>query len=233
MKLSPKTVRTYRSRIFEKTGFASTSELMFHAIDGRLATNAEDARASVRLSRSAEGPPSADHKHEGLPSAVAGHLSAPQLTQPPYEHNLSDNTRRQFKMRIGLAAVFCVVFVSGTAAQFMGWDVTAANRDERSPLASVSGAATRGRTLFVTNCARCHGPEGKGNGSDSDHAADLTDDLRASLNTEGVLFYKIWNGHLIQLRTAVEDMPAFRDRLSRDQVWAIVEYLKALRTPRP
>ena len=43
MKLSPKTVRTYRSRIFEKTGFASTSELMFYAIDRRLVTNAEAA----------------------------------------------------------------------------------------------------------------------------------------------------------------------------------------------
>jgi two-component system, NarL family, invasion response regulator UvrY len=43
MKLSPKTVRTYRSRIFEKTGFASTSELMFYAINRGLVTNAEDA----------------------------------------------------------------------------------------------------------------------------------------------------------------------------------------------
>jgi DNA-binding NarL/FixJ family response regulator len=43
MKLSPKTVRTYRSRIFEKTGFASTSELMFYAIDRGLVTQAEDS----------------------------------------------------------------------------------------------------------------------------------------------------------------------------------------------
>lgn len=42
MKLSPKTVRTYRSRIFEKTGFTSTSELMFYAIDRGLVTNAEN-----------------------------------------------------------------------------------------------------------------------------------------------------------------------------------------------
>jgi DNA-binding NarL/FixJ family response regulator len=38
MKLSPKTVRTYRSRIFEKTGFTSTSELMFYAISRSLVT---------------------------------------------------------------------------------------------------------------------------------------------------------------------------------------------------
>ena len=47
MKLSPKTVRTYRSRIFEKTGFTSTSELMFYAINRELvATSKEIRRAS-------------------------------------------------------------------------------------------------------------------------------------------------------------------------------------------
>jgi DNA-binding NarL/FixJ family response regulator len=46
MKLSPKTVRTYRSRIFEKTGFTSTSELMFYAIDRRLVTNPEGGNGS-------------------------------------------------------------------------------------------------------------------------------------------------------------------------------------------
>lgn len=131
------------------------------------------------------------------------------------------------------AAAVVIVSINSSAAQYRGWDVTAANRDERSPLASVPGAAARGKTIFAANCTRCHGPEGKGNGPDSDHAADLTDELRVSLNTEGVLFYKVLNGHAIQLRTAVEDMPAFRDKLSRDEVWAVVEYLKILRTPRP
>jgi two-component system invasion response regulator UvrY len=45
MKLSPKTVRTYRSRIFEKTGFSSTSELMFYAIHRGLVTTGKEARS--------------------------------------------------------------------------------------------------------------------------------------------------------------------------------------------
>ena len=71
---------------------------------------------------------------------------------------------------------------------------------------------------------------GKGSGP-PDYAADLTDELRFELNTEGVLFYKIWNGHAIQLRTQVDDMPAFSDKLSKDEVWAVVEYVKSLRAP--
>jgi mono/diheme cytochrome c family protein len=103
-------------------------------------------------------------------------------------------------------------------------------RDEKSPVAGNTAAAAHGRAVFAGNCARCHGPDGKGNGPDSDSAADLTDDLRTEINTEGVLFYKVWNGHAVQLRVQIDDMPAFQGKLSKDDVWAVVEYLKVLRS---
>ena len=136
------------------------------------------------------------------------------------------------RARVGACiAILVIGSIVGTAAQYQGWLIPTGARDEKSPLASVVGAVARGKAIFNANCARCHGPEGKGNGPDSGHAADLTDDLRTELNPEGVLFYKVWNGHAVQLRTQVDDMPAFQDKLSRDEVWAVVEYLKVLRTP--
>lgn len=66
----------------------------------------------------------------------------------------------------------------------------------------------------------------------SDYAADLTDDLRTELNTEGVLFYKILNGRNKYGKGPTEDMPAFQGKLEKDQVWLLVEYLKVLRTSR-
>lgn len=43
--------------------------------------------------------------------------------------------------------------------------------------------------------------------------------------------YKVWNGHSVQLREQREDMPAFAGVLSKADVWAVVEFLKVLRTP--
>jgi mono/diheme cytochrome c family protein len=98
-------------------------------------------------------------------------------------------------------------------------------------MASVADAAARGKVLYASHCARCHGPEGKGDGPGSEYASDLTDDLRIELNTEGVLFYKIWNGRIKYGKGPTEDMPAFQDKLAKDDVWRLVEYLKVLRSP--
>jgi mono/diheme cytochrome c family protein len=131
------------------------------------------------------------------------------------------------------SVVLAVAAIVGAAAQYSGWLIPAGGKDEKSPMSSVADAAAKGKTLFLADCARCHGPEGKGNGPESDYAADLTDDLRTELNTEGVLFYKVWNGHSVQLRTEHFDMPAFAGKLSKEEVWTVVEYLKLLRKPRP
>ena len=130
--------------------------------------------------------------------------------------------------------VFAVVVGAsiGAAAQYPGWLIPPGGKDEKSPMSSVADVAAKGKTVFLSNCARCHGQDGKGKGPDAEYAADLTDDFRTELNTEGVLFYKVWNGHAIQLRTQVFDMPAFEGKLSKDEVWQVVEYLKVLRTPR-
>jgi mono/diheme cytochrome c family protein len=137
---------------------------------------------------------------------------------------------RQWPSGVLVAALF-VCLAAGPFAQYQGWLIPEGGKDEKSPLKPGVDVVKRGQALFLANCVRCHGPEGKGNGPDSDHAADLTDTFRDAINTEGVLFYKVWNGHAIQLRVQVDDMPAFKNKLTREEVWALVEYLKVLRTP--
>ena len=81
------------------------------------------------------------------------------------------------------------------------------------------------KILFANVCSQCHGMEGKGDGPDSNGAAaDLTDEFRTELNPEGVLYYKIWNGH-------PPAMPAFKSKFTKDETWTLVEYVKSLRKP--
>jgi copper resistance protein D len=136
---------------------------------------------------------------------------------------------------VASVAALLVASIVGLAAQYPGLLIPTGGRDEKSPIspAAVADAVKRGKAIYVANCAQCHGPDGKGTGQDANYATDLTDDFRTQLNTDGVLFYKVWNGHTIQLRTEVVDMPAFEGKLSKEEVWAVVEYLKVLRTPGP
>jgi len=133
--------------------------------------------------------------------------------------------KRGGQWRVGaVATVLCMGLAAGASAQYQGWTIPDTAKAEKSTAKSPADAAKKGKSLYASNCAKCHGPEGKGNGPDSDHAADLTDEFRADLNPDGVLFYKVWNGH-------TTDMPAFKSKFTKDETWALVEYLKMLRTP--
>ena len=110
-----------------------------------------------------------------------------------------------------------------------GWTIPPDADQEKSPIAVTPQTLVAGRALFQKNCQRCHGPKGIGDGPDADpdymDDMDLTNPKRAQRNSDGVVFYKAWNG-----RTKPK-MPAFKDELTKEQVWTIVAYVQTLRKP--
>lgn len=121
-----------------------------------------------------------------------------------------------------MAAVFVASFCVVASAQYAGWTIPEGGKDEKSPLKVNDNVLKKGKSLFTTNCQKCHGPLGKGDGPDSKDAADLTDEFRIELNPDGVLYYKIMNGH-------PPEMPAFKSKLTKDDAWTLVEFVKSLR----
>ncbi len=129
--------------------------------------------------------------------------------------------------RTAIGVAFALQLCIAVSAQYAGWTIPENAASEKSPLAPSADNITKGRSLFASNCQKCHGPLGKGDGPDSDArrpAADLTDEFRYDINPDGVVYHKIMNGR-------PPDMPAFKSTLSRNEAWAVVEYVKSLRKP--
>lgn len=136
-----------------------------------------------------------------------------------------------------LAALAIAAAVSAVAAgiaapaapaqQRGGWQLPPDAPDTVSPLKVDDKVLSTGKKIFSDKCQKCHGPKGLGDGPDADpeHAEDmnLTNPKRADRNPDGIVFYKVLNG-----RTRPK-MPAFKEELSREQIWAIVAYVQTLR----
>jgi mono/diheme cytochrome c family protein len=104
------------------------------------------------------------------------------------------------------------------------WTIPPEAQTAKTTLKPSPDVLKRARATFERRCVRCHGPEGLGNGVDArpdQPPANLTAS-KAAENPDGVLYYKIWNGQ-------PPKMPAFKTLLKRDEVWAVVEYVKSLR----
>lgn len=135
-----------------------------------------------------------------------------------------------FALRALLAPLLLVLLAtlsgSALAQGGDGWQIPQNAASEVNPIPQDDAALAKGKALYKSKCQRCHGVSGRGDGpeADPDHApSDLTDGSRAARNPDGVLFYKMWNGR------RKPKMPAFSTDLSREDVWALVHYVKALR----
>jgi len=135
---------------------------------------------------------------------------------------------RAAAMIISLVAGAAIVPSTVQTPAGEGWQIPDGASNEHNPVSIDAAALAKGLSLYKSKCQRCHGATGKGDGPDRDPShgpADLTDAQRASRNPDGVMFYKIWNG-----RTKPK-MPAMKTDTPRNDVWAIIHYVKTLRRP--
>jgi mono/diheme cytochrome c family protein len=94
------------------------------------------------------------------------------------------------------------------------------------PVAVDGKLLARGQDRFNIYCAPCHGALGDGNGITKQYGMSTTptylDDRRLKL-TEGEIFNVITNGS-----TQNKNMLPYADKLSPEDRWAVVAYVRAL-----
>ncbi len=90
-------------------------------------------------------------------------------------------------------------------------------------------AIAAGNALYEEYCAACHGAEGRGDGPQAtvlEHKpADFTDPHMAEEMTDAAFFWRISEG------IPDEDMPAWKDKLTEQQRWQLVQYLRTFAPP--
>ena len=109
---------------------------------------------------------------------------------------------------------------TGSLSDRQRWDVLAYVFTLSNPPAQVS----LGKTTYDAECTACHGPEGKGDGP---KAATLTDKVQ-DLTAPGFLTQKTASQLYQSITSGIKGMPAFADKLSDDQRWAVISYLRSL-----
>jgi mono/diheme cytochrome c family protein len=110
---------------------------------------------------------------------------------------------------------------------FMHQGIPAIYRGARNPLSPDTNTISEGHTLYQEKCASCHGETGMGDG-----------EAASSLNPSPALL-----AYMIQMPMAVDEymfwsvsdggeafgtaMPAFKDTLTKDEIWKIITYMRA------
>jgi mono/diheme cytochrome c family protein len=94
-----------------------------------------------------------------------------------------------------------------------------------NPVAADETSIARGKQLFATHCAMCHGAEGKGNGMIAaflvqKKPADLTSEAIQS-KKDGAIFLTVSNGFGL--------MPALNENFTVRERWDLVNFVRTLK----
>lgn len=103
------------------------------------------------------------------------------------------------------------------------WEVPAEFKNAKNPVTADKSSVNTGKMLYMKNCASCHGKMGKGDGPKARNLEDFPGDFTMAeyqKQTDGEIHYKTLKGR--------EDMPSYEGKISDEDVWNIVNYIRSL-----
>ncbi len=134
----------------------------------------------------------------------------------------------RFTLRARTAVVMAIAFAlsAALATPVLAEDEWTAPADAigvANPTSPDAGTISAGQVVYEKRCTGCHGTKGNGDGPDAVdlgiHPAKFSD-MRAGAETDGALFWKIQTGR--------KPMPKYGSKLTADQIWQVIRYLRTL-----
>jgi mono/diheme cytochrome c family protein len=110
------------------------------------------------------------------------------------------------------------------AAQPKPWVAPANFKSMKNPIATSDASVKAGQTLYAKTCAACHGKTGLGDGPKSKSLKTTTTNFtKADFQnlSDGEIFYKT--------KTGRGDMPKYEGKLSDNDIWNLVNYMRTLK----
>jgi len=109
---------------------------------------------------------------------------------------------------------------------FMNGSIPARYQGLKNPLGNADIAGEKGQALYTTNCAKCHGDEGFGEGKAgfdlNPSPALLAFIVQTPIAVDSYLMWSIAEGG----DKLNSEMPAFKTKLSETEIWQIVSYIR-------
>lgn len=127
-----------------------------------------------------------------------------------------------------LSALFVLAYILGaqqaqTPAKGQGdFKIPPEAASKVNPVKPTPESMAKAKKTYALDCAMCHGERGDGKGDLSDTMKNITDFTAADAmknRTDGELFYIIRKGK--------GEMPLEGDRAKDDDVWGLVNYVRA------
>ena len=147
------------------------------------------------------------------------------------KYPMTPNSSRNLKLRkilfASLLVLICISIGLAIHHQKKEWRVPDDVKNLKNPLQPSGTNLAAAKILYRDKCSDCHGDTGRGDGPQAimhdTQPANLTDANRMSRITDGEIFYQISEGR--------EPMPAFKKRLTPDQRWQLVLFVRSFSAP--
>lgn len=151
--------------------------------------------------------------------------------------NKGMHMRKNTTYLIFLGIVFCLlstdaVYANGSndhdrsdeSPEKHDWKAPPEEVKRPNPISSSLESIQRGKALFGNSCVGCHGKEAKGDGPAAKNMKPKPTDLSAmaGLHTDGDFAWKIATGKDL--------MPAWKNSLTKDQIWDMVNFIQSLKS---
>src|SRR5262245_32673901 len=128
------------------------------------------------------------------------------------------------RIAVWALVMWAVLIAAGARGQQPGGSPEA--RKLKNPVPATAESIAAGQKLYQKYCRFCHGADAKGNGPmapEGTHPSDLTDEKWDRGSTDGEIFEVIRDGAGPKF-----DMKGFKSKLTEEEMWSIVNYVRSL-----